>query len=85
MCFNEKRSNSLINSTVNIYFKYIQEVIMARGSKENYTNKQKRQADHIEQSEKKSGRSTKDAKRIGWATVNKLTGGAKNKKSTAKK
>jgi hypothetical protein len=50
---------------------------MARGSKESYTNKQKRQAEHIEESEKKRGRSSKAAKRIGWATVNKQTGGGK--------
>ena len=53
---------------------------MPRGSKASYTDKQKRQAEHIEQSEKNRGRSTKDAKRIGWATVNKLTGGGKKKK-----
>jgi hypothetical protein len=49
---------------------------MARGSKEKYTSKQKRQAKHIEDSEAKSGRSAKDAKRIAWATVNKETKGA---------
>jgi hypothetical protein len=49
---------------------------MAKGSKEKYTSKQKRQAQHIEESEKKSGRSSKTAARIAWATVNKETGGA---------
>lgn len=49
---------------------------MPRGSKESYTPKQKRQAKHIEDSELKSGRSSKDAARIGWATVNKETGDA---------
>jgi hypothetical protein len=47
-----------------------------RGSKENYTDKQKRQAGHIEESAKKSGKSTKRAEQIAWATVNKETGGA---------
>lgn len=49
---------------------------MPRGSKEKYTAKQKRQAQHIEESEQKSGRSKKKAEQIAWATVNKETGGA---------
>jgi hypothetical protein len=49
---------------------------MARGSKEKYTSKQKRQARHIEESAKKDGYSTKRAEQIAWATVNKETGGA---------
>ncbi|WP_409479781.1 hypothetical protein [Pseudobdellovibrio sp. HCB154] len=53
---------------------------MARGSKEKYTSKQKRQAHHIEESAKKQGYSTKRAAQIGWATVNKETGGAGKKK-----
>jgi hypothetical protein len=44
---------------------------MSKDPKSSYTDKQKRQAHHIEQSEKKRGRSSKTAKRIGWATVNK--------------
>ena len=57
---------------------------MARGSKAKYTSKQKRQAQHIEDSAKKSGKSTKTAERIAWATVNKETGGAgKRVKNTA--
>jgi hypothetical protein len=55
--------------------------MMTRGSKASYTDKQKRQAQHIEASEKKQGRSKKDAQRIGWATVNKTTGGGKKRKS----
>ena len=50
---------------------------MARGSKSSYTSKQKRQAKHIEQSEKAKGRPLKTAKRIAWATVNKETHGGK--------
>ncbi|QDK37996.1 plasmid stabilization protein [Bdellovibrio sp. NC01] len=49
---------------------------MPRGSKESYTSKQKRQAHHIEESEKERGMSSKRAAQIGWATVNKETGGA---------
>lgn len=52
---------------------------MPRGSKESYSPKQKRMARHIEDSEKKQGRSTKKAEQIAWATVNKRTGGAKKK------
>ncbi len=50
---------------------------MPRGSKASYTSKQKRQAEHIEDSAKKSGKSTKTAERIAWATVNKQDGGGK--------
>ncbi len=50
---------------------------MTRGDKSAYTDKQKRQAEHIEQSERKEGRSKKDAERIAWATVNKHDGGGK--------
>lgn len=48
-----------------------------RGSKKSYTTKQKRQARHIEDSEKKAGRSSKRAAQIAWATVNKQDGGGK--------
>ena len=54
---------------------------MPRGDKSNYTDKQKRQASHIETSEKKEGRSKQDAERIAWATVNKQDGGGKKSSS----
>jgi hypothetical protein len=57
---------------------------MARGSKASYSDKQKRQAKHIEDSEKKQGRTSTASKRIAWATVNKQTGGGA-KKSKSKK
>ncbi len=50
---------------------------MAQGSKASYTNKQKRQARHIEESAKKQGHSAKRAAQIGYATVNKQDGGGK--------
>lgn len=50
---------------------------MPRGDKSSYTDKQKRQAQHIEESERKSGKSEKSAERIAWATVNKQDGGGK--------
>ncbi len=61
---------------------------MPRGDKSSYTGKQKRQAEHIEQSEKERGRSDEAAERIAWATVNKQDGGGKKSGSgrgTAKK
>ena len=48
-----------------------------QGDKSSYTAKQKRQARHIEESEKKRGRSSKAAARIAYATVNKQDGGGK--------
>jgi hypothetical protein len=50
---------------------------MAQGSKRSYTSKQRRQARHIEDSAKKSGKSSKRAKQIAYATVNKQDGGGK--------
>jgi hypothetical protein len=50
---------------------------MARGEKSSYTSKQRRQAGHIEESAKKSGKSPKRAKQIAYATVNKQDGGGK--------
>lgn len=50
---------------------------MPRGDKSSYTDKQKRQAEHIEEGYEKKGSSSKRAKRIAWATVNKQSGGGK--------
>ena len=59
---------------------------MPRGDKSSYSEKQKRQAEHIEESERKQGRSEAAAERIAWATVNKQDGGAKGSgRKTAKK
>jgi len=57
---------------------------MPRGDKSSYTDKQKRQAQHIEASERKEGRSEKSAERIAWATVNKQDGGGKKSSSAHK-
>lgn len=56
---------------------------MPRGSKESYSPKQRRMASHIESSVRSRGGSEEDAERIGWATVNKETGGAKRRKKSA--
>lgn len=50
---------------------------MPRGDKSAYTDKQKRQAEHIADGYKKRGVSAKTAKSRAWATVNKETGGGK--------
>ena len=50
---------------------------MPRGDKSTYTDKQKRQAEHIEDSYEKRGASKEEAERRAWATVNKETGGGK--------
>ena len=50
---------------------------MARGDKSAYTDKQKRQAEHIEDSYEERGVSEDEAEARAWATVNKMTGGGK--------
>ena len=48
---------------------------MPRGDKSSYSDKQKRRAEHIEESYEKRGTSSTEAARRAWATVNKETGG----------
>ena len=50
---------------------------MARGDKGKYTEKQKRQAEHIEEGYERRGVSDDEAERRAWATVNKSSGGGK--------
>ena len=50
---------------------------MPRGDKSAYTDKQKRQAEHIEEGYEKKGLSEAEAERRAWATVNAMTGGGK--------
>ena len=50
---------------------------MPRGDKSSYTDKQKRQAGHIEEGYESRGLSVKEAEKRAWATVNKMTGGGK--------
>ncbi len=50
---------------------------MPRGDKSAYTDKQKRQAEHIEESYEDRGVPTDEAESRAWATVNKLSGGGK--------
>ncbi|RRV41844.1 termination factor Rho [Pseudomonas sp. o96-267] len=48
---------------------------MPRGSKDKYTAKQKRKAEHIEDSYKERGVPEDEAEARAWATVNKQSGG----------
>ena len=48
---------------------------MPRGDKGTYTDKQKRQAEHIEESYEERGVSEEAAERRAWATVNAAHGG----------
>ena len=54
---------------------------MPQGDKSSYTDKQKRQADHIEAGYEKKGFSTKTAEARAWATVHKNTSGGKKNAS----
>lgn len=58
---------------------------MPRGDKSKYTDKQKRQAEHIEEGYEKSGVSEEEAEKRAWATVNKESGGGKLSGSGRKK
>jgi hypothetical protein len=79
---------------MDLSFHHPEKIIMPRGSKEKYTSKQKRQAEHIEEGYKERGTSDEEAERRAWATVNKSSGGGKKsgsgrgkktKKASAKK
>ncbi|MGV2106405.1 plasmid stabilization protein [Agrobacterium vitis] len=48
---------------------------MPRGDKSAYTDKQKRKAEHIEESYENRGVPEKEAQSRAWATVNKESGG----------
>jgi hypothetical protein len=57
---------------------------MPRGDKSSYIDKQKRQAEHIENSYERKGIGKKAAQGRAWATVNQLTGGGKKSGSGRK-
>ena len=50
---------------------------MPRGDKSKYTDKQKRQAEKIEEGYEERGVGEKEAERRAWATVNAMSGGGK--------
>ena len=57
---------------------------MPRGDKSSYTDKQKRQAEHIEEGYKEKGVSESEAEERAWRTVNKQSGGGKKSGSGRK-
>jgi plasmid stabilization system protein ParE len=56
---------------------------MPKGDKSKYSDKQKRKAEHIEESYEKRGTPAKVAESRAWATVNKESGGG-NKSGSGK-
>jgi plasmid stabilization system protein ParE len=55
----------------------MEELAMPRGDKNKYTDKQKRQAEHIEEGYENRGVSAEVARKRAWATVNAISGGGK--------
>jgi plasmid stabilization system protein ParE len=58
---------------------------MPQGDKSKYTDKQKRQAEHIEESYEKRGVPEEEAEARAWATVNKNDGGGKQPGGSGRK
>lgn len=58
---------------------------MPRGSKDKYTDKQKRKAEHIEKSYEQKGLPEGKAEARAWATVNKQSGGGERSGGSGKK
>lgn len=65
-------------------FKLKKEGDMPQGDKSAYTEKQKRKAQHIEESYEERGLSHEEAEKRAWATVNKQDGGGKKSGSGRK-
>ena len=58
---------------------------MPQGDKSKYTDKQKRQAEHIEEGYEKRGVPEEEAEARAWATVNKQDGGGKKQGGSGRK
>jgi len=58
---------------------------MARGSKDKYTDEQKRKAEHIEASYEHKGTPKDEAEARAWATVNKQSGGGEKAGGSGRK
>jgi len=58
---------------------------MPQGNKSKYTDKQKRQAEHIEEGYEKKGLPEEEAEARAWATVNKQDGGGKKPGGSGRK
>jgi plasmid stabilization system protein ParE len=70
-----RRIGVLAVHRVHLCIKNNQEETMPRGDKSKYTEKEKRQAEHIEEGYEKRGIPENEAERRAWATVNKVHGG----------
>lgn len=58
---------------------------MSQGDKTKYTDKQKRKAEHIEESYESRGVPKEEAESRAWATVNKQDGGGKKPGGSGRK
>ncbi|MEN5303614.1 termination factor Rho [Pseudomonas sp. TWI628] len=58
---------------------------MPRGDKDKYTDKQKRKAEHIEESYEHKGVPKDEAEARAWATVNKQSGGGEKSSGSGSK
>jgi len=58
---------------------------MPQGDKSKYTDKQKRQAEYIEEGYEKKGVPADEAEARAWATVNKQDGGGKKPGGSGRK
>ena len=56
---------------------FVEVFLMAQGDKSAYTDKQQRQAKHIEEGYEQRGMPEEQSERIAWSTVNKQDGGGK--------
>lgn len=63
---------------IDVAFFFDKVSVMPRGDKSPYTDKQKRQAKHIEEDHEEKGVPAKEAERRAWATENKISGGGRN-------
>src|SRR4051794_22840446 len=81
----QPRGNTVCESAFDRVVTTTKEIAMARGDKSAYSSKQKRKAQHIEQSYEKRGVSDKEAEARAWATVNKQSGGGEKSGSGRKK
>jgi hypothetical protein len=69
---------------ISLFF-FTERAHMPRGDKSKYTDKQIRQAEHIEEGYKEKGLSEDSAEQRAWATVNKIHGGGNKSGSGRKK
>jgi plasmid stabilization system protein ParE len=76
LVFSANLAMELLNELL-VQAKLNRRIIMPRGDKSKYTDKQERKADHIAEGYEKRGVPEKEAERRAWATVNTDDGGGK--------